>query len=166
MNFIDNTEDDEIDFLLERVKKGKILKVKEKIDLKFDCSYFVRVDTKYINNKYIHYLSDSISYKETTEENKKIVEQEKENLKKYIISSLQNCDDFSLETYEDENYILTTYEYAEEPDDVFIKRLSLEKGHLLFNERKKIKQLLKESTRNVLIEKNKKKKRGRPKKSN
>ena len=168
MNFVDNIQDDEIDFLLERVKKGKILKLKEKIEINYNHSFYSKVYTKFFKKKQINYLQDSVMNqysKSDLQREKEILEKEK--FKKYIISSLENCDDFTIESigdYSEEHFIISTYNYEEEPDDIFLERIKADRTFLLSEERKRVKQLLKESTRNVLVEKNKNKKRGRPKK--
>ncbi len=171
MNFIDNIEPknfkEDMDFLLNTVKRGVILKIKEKIEIGSEFYFSNKICNKYLGRKYINFLSSSIGYNSNLS-NKKEEELKKEKeLKKRLSTALIECDDFTLETSGHYNsFVLTTFEYVEEPYEIYLQRIKSDFHLLLKNERIKEKKRFKESTRNVLFEKDKKRKVGRPKKIN
>jgi hypothetical protein len=154
--------DEEMDFLLNTVKRGVILTEVDRIDLH---GVSVKTTQKYFKGKYVNYLSDSINYITNT-----INKESSKEFKERIIRAIIDSDDFAFECYSDsygdsdDSCTLVTYNYVNESDELFLKRIETEGYYLLQEEIKRARKRAKENTRIVLFEKYKKKKVGRPKK--
>jgi len=143
----------ELGFLLENLKRGKLIEEKERIE---------------IQNVEENILTKSIGgvfYKYKNEANNKNTEQ---RLK--ILKAIKESDDFAIEFYGDyDDYgcsscTLITYTITREPHKIYIERLKKEGRELINAEKIRLRKVSKLEARKVLTEKNKKRKVGRPKK--